>query len=39
MNNNVYNRYNNSSTVNNSPNLQQQGQAVIKPTKPDGFDA
>lgn len=29
MNNNVYNRYNNSNTVNNSPNLQQQGQAVL----------
>lgn len=29
MNNNVYNRYNNSNTVDNSPNLQQQGQAVL----------
>lgn len=29
MNNNVYNRYNNSNIVNNSQNLQQQGQAVL----------
>ena len=29
MNNNMYNRHNNSNTVNNSQNLQQQGQAVL----------
>lgn len=29
MNNNVYNRYNNSNAVNNSQNLQQQGQAIL----------